>query len=113
MNQPHHTPSQTTRIIISGLILEEQTELTLEELCRACAVDTGSISALVDEGVLQPGGNVATGWVFTGLHLRRARTATRLQRDLGVNLAGAALALDLLDELERLRAQLHAVARPG
>jgi chaperone modulatory protein CbpM len=32
----------------------------------------------------------------------------RLQRDLGVNPAGAALALQLMDELEQLRAQLQA-----
>jgi chaperone modulatory protein CbpM len=30
-----------------------------------------------------------------------------LQRDLGVNLAGAALALELLDRIEHLRAQLR------
>jgi chaperone modulatory protein CbpM len=30
-----------------------------------------------------------------------------LQRDLGLNLAGAALALELLDQIENLRAQLR------
>ncbi|MEO5655034.1 MAG: chaperone modulator CbpM [Nitrosospira sp.] len=33
----------------------------------------------------------------------------RLQHDLGVNLAGIALALQLLDEVEMLRARLNAV----
>ena len=32
-----------------------------------------------------------------------------LQRDLGLNLAGAALALELLDEVEALRSQLRAM----
>jgi len=36
--------------------------------------------------------------------------ASRLQRDLGVNLAGAALALQLLDEIETLRAHITASA---
>jgi len=36
----------------------------------------------------------------------RVRSALRLQHDLGVNLAGIALALDLMEELENLRAQL-------
>jgi chaperone modulatory protein CbpM len=31
----------------------------------------------------------------------------RLQRDLGINLAGIAVALDLLDEVETLRARLR------
>jgi chaperone modulatory protein CbpM len=33
--------------------------------------------------------------------------ALRLKRDLGVNIAGAALAIDLLEELEELRARLQ------
>jgi len=37
--------------------------------------------------------------------VRRVRCALRLESDLGVNLAGAALALDLLEELNRLRAR--------
>jgi chaperone modulatory protein CbpM len=33
----------------------------------------------------------------------RLRTAHRLQRDLHINLAGAALALDLLEEIKTLK----------
>ncbi|MBT9477058.1 MAG: MerR family transcriptional regulator, partial [Polaromonas sp.] len=40
-------------------------------------------------------------------HLQRARVALRLQTDLDVNLAGAALALELLDELDELRARVQ------
>jgi chaperone modulatory protein CbpM len=39
--------------------------------------------------------------------VRRARRALRLQRDLDLNLAGAALALDLLDEVEILRERVR------
>jgi chaperone modulatory protein CbpM len=39
--------------------------------------------------------------------LRRARTALRLQRDLEINLPGVALALELMEELERLRRELR------
>lgn len=46
-------------------------------------------------------------WRFSGKSLRRARSAHRLQRDLGLNLAGIALVLDLMDELEVLLAQLN------
>ena len=63
--------------------------------------------ALVDEGVLTPMGQTPDYWRFTGLHLHRASVAVRLQRDLGINLAGAALALHLMDEMDTLRAQLR------
>ncbi|MFC5523697.1 chaperone modulator CbpM [Polaromonas jejuensis] len=92
---------------ITGLILEEQTELSLADLCRACAAQTDMIVELVNEGVLTPEGSQPEQWHFTGVHMQRARVALRLQHDLGVNLAGAALALELLDELDTLRAQLH------
>lgn len=91
------------------LILEEQHDLTLDELCRACSTEAEQLQALVDEGVLAPLGAQRSAWRFSGLQLRRARVAVRLQRDLGVNIAGAALALQLLDELDELRARLRAV----
>jgi len=38
--------------------------------------------------------------------LKRLQIAIRLQQDLGVNLAGSALVLDLLEEMQALR-QMH------
>jgi chaperone modulatory protein CbpM len=96
---------------ITGFILEEQTALSLDDVCRACAADSGRIVALVDEGLLAPEGDSLNKppdqWNFTGAHLHRATVALRLQNDLGVNLAGAALALELLDELDSLRTRLR------
>ena len=96
-----------TILHVTGLVLEEQTELSLADLCRACAAQAELIMELVDEGVLAPSGQAPEQWRFTGLHLHRARVALRLQQDLGINLAGAALALQLLEELDALRATLN------
>lgn len=94
---------------LTGIILEEQTQLTLAEVSRACAVHAERIIELVEEGVLAPIGSEPHRWRFTGLHMRRASVALRLQRDLGINLAGVALALQLLEEVEALRARLNAM----
>lgn len=88
-------------------ILEEQTQLTLADLCRACAVHAERIIELVDAGVLEPRGREPARWRFGGASLYRTRMALRLQRDLEINLAGAALALELLDEIESLRTRLR------
>ena len=93
----------------AGIVPEDPTELTLAEVCCTCAVQTEFIVELVEEGVLAPAGREPRRWRFTYAHLRRARVASRLQRDLGVNLAGAALALELLEEIEALRARLQVV----
>jgi chaperone modulatory protein CbpM len=96
--------------ILNGTILEDDAGLTLHELCDACAVHAEFIAELVDEGVIEPTGIKKSHWCFTGFSLQRVRTAKRLQRDLGVNLAGAALALELLDEVRLLRDQLNRMA---
>jgi len=98
---------------VTGLILEDQTELNLDDLCRACAAQAGRIVEMVDEGLLTPASPAPGEWRFTGVHLHRARVALRLESDLGVNLAGAALALELLDELDTLRARLLRLEASG
>lgn len=92
---------------LSGEVLEEEVELSLAELCRACRLPADRVLELVDEGVIEPQGRDTSSWRFYGLSVHRVRCAQRLERDLGVNAAGAALALELLEELERLRARLR------
>ena len=98
-----------TLSVTDVLILEEQLDLTLDTLCRACGTEVEQLRELVDEGVIVPSGDAPEFWRFTGVHLRRARIAVHLQRDLGVNPAGAALALQLMEEREDLRARLRAL----
>ncbi|MCG6938091.1 MAG: chaperone modulator CbpM [Gammaproteobacteria bacterium] len=96
---------QTTDIL-SGNIIENETRLTLRQLCDSCAVRAEYIIELVDEGLIEPSGVEKSHWCFSGVTIKRVQKAKRLQRDLGVNLAGAALAVDLIDEIEYLRAKL-------
>lgn len=91
---------------LSGDVLEEDLEFTLTELCRVCSVSAERIIELVNEGLVEPRGKNPARWRFRGVCVRRVRCAMRLERDLGVNIAGAALALDLLDEIEIMRARL-------
>ena len=92
---------------LSGAIFEESAVLTVKDLSRMCAVDERHIVEFVEEGVLSVV-NVRSEWHFTGDALRRARLAVRLERDLELNLAGVALAVELLEELAQLRRQLEA-----
>ena len=93
--------------LLSGDVLEEDVELSLGELCRACELPAERVYELVEFGVIEPLGSDPRRWRFQGVCLRRVRSAQRLQRDLGINTAGVALALELLEEMERLRARLR------
>lgn len=88
--------------ILSGIIVEESQNISLQELCRACNADTGWITSLVHEGILDPADTVAGQWYFSAIALKRVFIVKRLQHDLDINLAGAALVLELLEEREQL-----------
>lgn len=99
---------------LSGDILDEGTEVSVADLCRMFAVEEHHIVEWVEEGVLGTRNtfNVVeidkTEWRFHGREVRRARIALRLERDLGINVPGVALALQLLEELEQLRRERRA-----
>ncbi len=93
--------------ILTGEVLDERVEYDLEGLCRICRLERRQVVEMVVENVVEPAGEDPEHWRFTGTAVTRLQVAARLTRDLGINAAGAALALDLLDEIERLRAALH------
>lgn len=93
-----------TRILV-GQIVEEELMLTVDELSWACAVERGRVEELVEHGLMQ--GHAEGDPRLGGDSLRRARVALRLQRDLDVNAAGAALVIELLERIEVLEARLR------
>jgi chaperone modulatory protein CbpM len=90
---------------LPGTLFDETAMLSLEDLSRMCSVDARHIVEFVEEGVLNVI-EIRSEWHFSGDALRRARLAVRLERDLELNLAGVALAVELIEELEQLRRQL-------
>lgn len=87
---------------LTGQVLDEHDMVTLAELCRSCTIETETVLLLVDEGVIEPVGEAVEKWRFSVGSLRRVKTVVHLQRDLGLNLPGAALAVELLERIRRL-----------
>lgn len=96
--------------VVSGLVMDESVSFSLGELSRACGVSAELVIDMVEEGVVEPMGREPAAWRFPGHAVVRVQTALRLSEDLRVNLAGAALALDLMDELSELRQSRRRVA---
>lgn len=96
--------------LFTGHVVED-VQLSFGELCRACGLSAEQVYDLIDEGIIEPIGRDPARWRFSGICIRRIRVALRLQRGLGVNPAGAALALDLMDEIERMRIRLRRLER--
>ena len=82
-------------------------ELQAADIARACGESEARVLELVQASIQETAEGAAARLVFDGQALFVARRVRRLQRDLGVNLEGAALALQLLERIERLEAQLR------
>lgn len=93
--------------VVASVVIDERVVFTLPELCRASGAGPDELLALVREGLLAPTGDGPEAWRFSGPALPQARRALRLARELDIGVEGAAIVIDLLDEIERLRSLLR------
>jgi len=77
--------------------------LSLEEFCAACHISDDVLRDFVAYDIIHPREKDGE-WLFDLNALGQIKTALRLHRDLEINLSGVAVVLDLLQELEQLRA---------
>ena len=89
------------------VVVDDPFVFTLTTLCQASGAQREQVHALVGEGVLQPTGPGPDDWQFSVTALPRTRTALRLGRDLELDVAAVALVMELLAEIDRLRARLE------
>ncbi|MDH3349876.1 MAG: chaperone modulator CbpM [Desulfobulbaceae bacterium] len=93
----------TTHIILTGTIIDEESFCSAHEVCNICNTTMDKLRAIINEGVVEPRGTSPNSWRFNSSDISKIYTTVRLQRDLQINLAGCALALELLEEIEKLR----------
>lgn len=87
------------------IVYDESIIVTLTEISHACAVHTEVVVEFVEYGIIEPTEHQQP-WQFNATAIMRVQKALRIQHDLGLNLAGIALVIDLLDEMENLRGEL-------
>ncbi|GAB3370456.1 chaperone modulator CbpM [Azotobacter armeniacus] len=86
-------------------------QLTLEECCQLVDVPAASLIEIVEYGIIEAGDGSPQDWRFDPAALGRLRQALRLQRELELDWQAVAVALDLLDEVGRLRAENESLKR--
>ena len=88
-------------------VLDDPAEFNLRQLCDICQVTPELLRVMVSEGVLSARGDQPSSWQFTAASVTRVRRACRLRNDLELDYSGLALALDLMEERDRLRAEVQ------
>jgi chaperone modulatory protein CbpM len=96
---------------IHSIEILDDGSISLVEMIACTQVERTRVIEMVDAGLLEPVGNVIEQWQFASRDLRRLRAALRIVNDLGVNLAGAALILDLIEERDALLARIAMLQR--
>lgn len=107
MAKPTRKPTEATAEIVE---LSEIT--TLEQLCVTCGVEEAWIGELIAHGAIAPPRKRGEVQHFAAVTVVRVKKAKRLERDFDLNVPGVALALDLIEEIEQLKARIRAFERP-
>jgi DNA-binding transcriptional MerR regulator len=80
--------------------------LTLDELAHTAHLHPDLVASFVDFGLLEPVGRDGPPLLFDMAAVPRVRAIQRLRHDLGVNLSGVAVILDLIERLGVLQREL-------
>lgn len=93
--------------IVKGFFLEESIPLTWVDVCIQCNISEEALQELLDQGLCHPSATTSLDEHI----LRRIQSACRIQHDLGVNVPGVVLVMELLDELKQMRHELAILQR--
>lgn len=81
------------------------------DMCRLCSLDLGAVLELAELGIVSRRESLEGEWQLPATALPRLRIAGRLMRDLGVNVSGVALALELLEAQHELERRIRSLER--
>jgi len=81
----------------------EGERVTLEALASSAGLHPALVQSFVEFGLIEPVERVGAQLLFDGGCVVRLRTIMRLRHDLGANLPGVAVILDMLDRLAALQ----------
>ena len=96
---------------MSGEMLSEDRKLALKDICEHCGLPESKVRAYIQEGVVEVRGDDIARWRFSEVSVVQIQKAHRLEQDLRLNPAGAALALELMSQIEDLKNQLKRLQR--
>ena len=86
-------------------------KLSLNDLHSVTGLQIQTLLNIVEHGIVDPEGSSPKQWLFDRNIIPTIRKAYRLHNDLGIDWAGIALAMDLLNEMDQLRKENRLLRR--
>jgi chaperone modulatory protein CbpM len=97
--------------VLEAHVLGEGDWIAAAEICQICEIDAEAVHELAALGVVTTRQPAPGDWELPATALPRLRIVGRLMRDLGVNVSGAALAIELLEEQRSLERRIRQLER--
>ena len=76
---------------------------TTNAICYSFKLNPDIINEMVAWGIAEPSGNKPEKWLFSHEDFERIGRASRFKDELEINIPGAALALQLIEDIKNLR----------
>lgn len=89
-----------------GMLIDETTTYSFVEVCHRYSIPEKLLMEMVEQGLFPNQPTDPKKIEIDQKALRRIESAFRLHRDLGINLPGVALALELLEKIEKMQSEL-------
>lgn len=93
--------------ILVGMLIEETTTVSFTEVCHKYNIPKELLIEMIEQGLFPNQPTQIEQIALDQKALRHIEAAFRLHRDLGINLPGVALAIELLEEIEKMRTELN------
>ena len=97
--------------VLDARLLGDGDWIAVTDVCQLCRIEMTAVVELVELGVVVSRGPTPAEWSVPAAAVPRLRVAGRLMRDLGVNVTGAALAVELLEARGDLERQIRRLER--
>lgn len=85
----------------------QETTISFTEMCSYCQISETALIELLEHGLFEPADLPIKDMSFDAEMLARLKSAQRLQRDLGINIPGVVLVMELLDTVQTLEKKLR------
>src|SRR5579863_6064788 len=103
---------RVTTTVLQAQVLSEGDWIGAAQICQLCRIDLEAVLELADLGLIAPR-RAGSDWQVPATALPRLRVVGRLMRDLGVNVSGAALAVELLEARRALERRIRDLEGAG
>ncbi|WP_058534706.1 chaperone modulator CbpM [Legionella saoudiensis] len=97
--------------ILVGVIIEEGKTYTYTEVCLKYNIPKQLLSEMMEHGLFSNTSTELEQLRLNQKELHKIESAFRLHRDLGINLPGVVLAIELLEKIEKLNEELDILHR--